>query len=194
MASLEDRWNERFLAGEHSQRAADPFVITSADYWGLLQARSAADLACGAGRNAIYLAEQGFETTAVDFAEAALAIARDRAQERGLDLQTLRIDLEAPDADLGAEAFDLIVVVHFLHRPLFNVIKRALKPGGLIVYKTYTSDQLALPHGPTNPAYVLQPNELLREFPDYRVLRYEERISGEGTAAILAQKPSESVS
>ena len=48
--------------------------------------------------------------------------------------------------------------------------------------------------GPKNPAYVLQPNELLREFSNYRVLRYEETMSGEGTAAILAQKPSESAS
>jgi hypothetical protein len=51
---------------------------------------------------------------------------------------------------------------------------------------------LALADGPTNPAYVLQPNELLHEFSDYRVLRYEEKVSGEGTAALLAQKPSKS--
>jgi hypothetical protein len=59
----------------------------------------------------------------------------------------------------------------------------------MVVYKTYTRDQLALPEGPKNPAYVLQPNELLREFSDYRVLRYEEKTSGERTAALLAQKP-----
>jgi hypothetical protein len=82
--------------------------------------------------------------------------------------------------------------VHFLHRPLFAAVKLALKPGGLVVYRTYTRDQLALADGPTNPAYVLQPNELLHEFSDYRVLRYEEKVSGEGTAALLAQKPSKS--
>jgi 2-polyprenyl-3-methyl-5-hydroxy-6-metoxy-1,4-benzoquinol methylase len=142
----------------------------------------------------LYLAEQGFRTTALDFAEAALAAARRRAAERGLDLETRTIDLEAAATDLGAAAFDLIVVVHFLYRPLFEAIRQALKPGGLIVYKTATRDLLALPGGPRNPAYLLEPNELLREFSNYRVLRYEEKISGEGTAAILAQKPSGSAS
>jgi len=190
----QDQWNERYRRGEHSQDIPDAFLAGCAGYWELLESRVAADLACGAGRHALYLAEQGFETTAIDFAEAGLETAQRRATERGLELTTRMLDLEAPDADLGAEAFDLIVAVHFLHRPLFAAIKRALKPGGLVVYKTYTRDQLALAEGPTNPAYVLQPNELLREFSDYRVLRYEEKVSGEGTAALLAQKPSKSVS
>jgi tellurite methyltransferase len=188
-----EEWNSRFLAGEHSNASTDPFVAGCSDFWALLPgglgSRAAADLACGAGRHAIYLAEQGFQTVAVDFSEAALEIVRLRAVDRGLSVERQQIDLEAPGADLGVERFDVVVVVHFLHRPLFEVVKRALKPGGLAVYKTYTSDQLALGNGPKNPAYVLQANELLREFGDYRVLRYEEKMSGEGTAAILAQKP-----
>jgi SAM-dependent methyltransferase len=188
----QDQWNERYRRGEHSADAPDAFLVACAEYWDLLGSRVAADLACGAGRHAVHLAEQGFETTAIDFAEAGLVATRERAARRGLDVATRMLDLEAPAADLGAEAFDLIVAVHFLHRPLFAAIKRALRPGGLVVYKTYTRDQLALPEGPTNPAYVLEPNELLREFSDYRVLRYEEKISGEGTAALLAQKPSKS--
>ena len=190
----QDQWNERYRRGEHSLGSPDPFLVASSAYWDLLGSRVAADLACGAGRNAAYLAERGFETTAFDFAEAGLEATRRRAAERGLHLRVELVDLEAPETDLGAEAFDLIVVVHFLHRPLFSVIRRALKPGGLVVYKTYTRDQLGLPEGPTNPAYVLEANELLREFGDYRVLRYEEKISGEGTAALLAQKPSRSES
>jgi len=189
-----DQWNERYRRGEHSGDDPDAFLPACSGYWDLLGSRVAADLACGAGRHAVYLAEHGFQTTAIDFAEAGLEIAERRASERGLSLQTQQMDMEAPGLDLGAEVFDLIVVIHFLHRPLFGAIKRALKPGGLVVYKTYTTDQLAFPGGPKNPAYVLQPNELLREFSDYRVLRYEETMSGEGTAAILAQKPSESVS
>ncbi|MDA0204117.1 MAG: class I SAM-dependent methyltransferase [Acidobacteria bacterium] len=188
----QDQWNERYRRGEHSQDVPDAFLVGCSGYWDLLSSRVAADLACGAGRHAIHLAEQGFQTTAIDFAEAGLEATRDRAAGRGVELETRMLDLEAPAADLGAEALDLIVVVHFLHRPLFKPIKRALRPGGLIVYKTYTRDQLALPEGPTNPAYVLEANELLREFGDYRVLRYEEKISGEGTAALLAQKPSKS--
>lgn len=188
----QNQWNERYRRGEHSLDVPDAFLVDCSGYWDLLGSQAALDLACGAGRHALHLAGQGFETTAIDFAEAGLQTARGRAAERGLQLETRLLDLEAPAAELGAEAFDLIVAVHFLHRPLFAAIKRALKPGGLVVYKTYTTDQLASPDGPKNPAYLLQPNELLREFSDYRVLRYEEKISGEGTAALLAQKPSKS--
>jgi len=188
----QDQWDERYRSGEHSQDVPDAFLVGCSEYWDLLRSRVAADLACGAGRHAAYLAEQGFQTTAIDFAVAGLEATRKRAAGRGVELETRMLDLEAPDADLGTEVFDLIVVVHFLHRPLFERIKCALRPGGLIVYKTYTRDQLALPEGPTNPAYVLEANELLGEFHDYRVLRYEEKISGEGTAALLAQKPSKS--
>ena len=167
-------------------------MVDCSGYWDLLTSRVAADLACGAGRHAVYLAEHGFQTTAIDFAQAGLEATQKRALLRGMALETRMLDLEAPDADLGVEIFDLIVAVHFLHRPLFAAIKRAIKPGGMVVYKTYTRDHLVQPEGPKNPAYVLQPNELLREFSDYRVLRYEEKTSGERTAALLAQKPSKS--
>jgi 2-polyprenyl-3-methyl-5-hydroxy-6-metoxy-1,4-benzoquinol methylase len=188
----QDQWNECYRRGEHSQDAPDAFLVGCAAYWDLLGSRVALDLACGAGRHALYLAEQGFKTTAIDFAETGLEATQQEAERRGVQIETKMLDLEAPAGDLGAEAFDLIVAVHFLHRPLFAAIKLALKPGGLVVYRTYTRDQLALADGPTNPAYVLQPNELLHEFSDYRVLRYEEKVSGEGTAALLAQKPSKS--
>ena len=187
-----EQWNERYRLGEHSSNEPDSFLVECAGYWDLLGSRTALDLACGAGRHALYLAAHGFETTAVDFAEAGLETARRRVADLGLNLTTQAVDLEAPNADLGVEVYDLIVAVHYLHRPLFEQIRRALRPGGLVVYKTYTQDQLALPGGPKNPAYVLQANELLREFSEYRVLRYEEEVRGEGTAALLAQKPSKS--
>ncbi len=185
----QDEWNERYRRGEHSGDVPDAFLVACSEYWELLTSRVAADLACGAGRNAIYLAELGFQITAIDLAPAALEATQQRAVMRGIALETRALDLEVPGADLGVEVFDLIVAVRYLHRPLFPAMKRAIKPGGLVVYKTYTRDQLALPDGPKNPAYVLHSNELLNEFSDYRVLRYEEKVRGEGTAALLAQKP-----
>jgi hypothetical protein len=104
-------------------------------------------------------------------------------------VETRQIDLESPQADLGAEPFDLICVFRFLHRPLFSALKRAVKPGGLMIYSTYTTDQLAFEGGPRNPQFLLEPGELLREFAAWRVLRYEEEWRGRGTAALLARKP-----
>jgi tellurite methyltransferase len=189
----QDQWDERFWRGDHAQLEPDPFIASCMEYWDLLPSpadeRTAVDLASGAGRHAIYVASEGFKTTAIDFSEAGLELAQARAAERGLSLTTQQVDLESSDLNLGDARFDVITVFNFLHRPLFDTLKTTLKPGGLVVYKTYTIDQLALPDGPKNPAFVLQPNELLERFAGYRVLRYQERIQGEGTAAIVAQKP-----
>lgn len=186
-----DQWNERFRQGEHSSPEPDSFVVESADYWNLLppNSRTAADIACGAGRHAVFLAKNRFQTLALDFAEQGLLTTRLRAEEHAVRVETRQLDLEADGIDLGHDRFHLIVVVHFLHRPLFGALKRALNSGGLIVYKTYTAAQLDLPTGPNDPRHVLESNELLERFADYRVLRYQERIQGEGTAAIVAQKP-----
>lgn len=189
----QDQWNERFRSGDHSGSGPDPFLVASSEFWPVLPAPpascKAADLASGAGRNSIYLATAGFETTAIDFAEAGLALADARARDRGLSIHTCQLDLESPSLDLGTDCFDLIAVFNFLHRPLFASLKKALTPGGLVIYKTYTVDQLPLPNGPSSPSYVLQHDELRSQFAGYRVLRYEERTQGEGTAAIVAQKP-----
>ena len=181
-------WNARFQAGKHTGSEPDRFLAVLDSYRSLLPSQvQALDVACGAGRHSIALAERGFETTAVDFSRVALDRVAQRAQ--GLTVTTRLVDLEAPDVSLGEDAYDLIAVFQYLHRPLFPALDRALRPGGLIVFKTYTVDQAGLPGGPSNPDFLLRPNELLERFQAYRVLRYEEEVDGRGTAALLAQKP-----
>jgi SAM-dependent methyltransferase len=103
-------------------------------------------------------------------------------------------DLEAEDVDLGESQYDLVAVCFFLHRPLFPVLRRALRPGGLVVYKTYSADQLKYPGRPRHRMHMLEHNELLREFADFRVLHYTEEWDGKGTAALIARKPETSTS
>ncbi len=179
-------WDERFRQGSHGDSDPEPFLTCCEDAWPLLEGRKAADIACGAGRNAAYLAQAGFQVTAVDFSQEALRLTKSRA---GVGVDTLQLDLEAPGANLGADAFDLVCVVRFLHRPLFPALRQAVKPGGLLVYLTYTKDQLDFEGGPRDPRFLLEPGELLREFAAWRVLRYEEEWRGRGTAALLARKP-----
>jgi SAM-dependent methyltransferase len=179
------QWDERFRQASHGEPAPDPFLVRAADAFPLLDSRRAADIACGAGRNSAYLAEQDFQVTAVDFSAEALRLTRERAAA----IRTLQLDLEAPGADLGDAVFDLVCVLRFLHRPLFPAIRRAVAPGGLLVYSTCTTDRLQVEGGPRDPRYLLEPGELLREFASWRVLRYEEEWRGRGTAALLARKP-----
>ena len=179
-------WDARFRAGDHSGPTPDPFLVSVADCLDLLPAGATAlDLACGAGRHAMWLAQRGFRVTAVDFSAEALS----RTQAQYAAIECRRLDLESPTLDLGREAYDLICGFFFLHRPLFPRLREALRPGGLIVYKTYTTDQLRYPGRPRHPMHLLEPNELLRLLEGFRVLRHEEAWEGKGTAAIAARKP-----
>jgi SAM-dependent methyltransferase len=117
------------------------------------------DMACGSGRHAIWLAEQGFRTLAVDRDAVVIGALSQEAARRGLSIQTRVVDLEGGDPFLKPDSFDLIVVVHYLHRPLFPALVRAVRPGGALVYETFTRAQAARGK-PTNPAFLLEPGEL----------------------------------
>jgi SAM-dependent methyltransferase len=151
----------------------------------------ALDIACGKGRNSIYLAARGFDVTAVDSSAAALEDGQRRAREKNLRIDWRPCDLES--APLPGGDFDLAVNFNYLQRSLFESIKKALRPGGFVIFETYLVDQAAIGH-PKNPDYLLRHNELLGAFRDCRVLLHREgRFNDGGTtafrASLFAQKP-----
>jgi SAM-dependent methyltransferase len=165
--------------------------IFAADSWPLPRG-PALDLASGSGRNALFLAQQGFDVLAIDVSAAALEQGRRRAEAQQLTIQWQQADLE--DVQLPESAFALIVNVDYLQRSLFPQIKKALTIGGYAIFETYLIDQQALGH-PRNPAYLLGHNELLEVFAGFRILWYREgRFRHDDAAAfragILAQKRS----
>lgn len=107
----------------------------------------------------MWLAQLGFDTLAVDRDASAVAFLEADARRLHLTLRAEVVDLESTGATLPADAFDLIVVVHYLHRPLVPVLRAALRVGGLLVYETFTRGQAARGK-PTNPAFLLEPGEL----------------------------------
>ena len=96
----------------------------------------ALDLACGAGREAVYLAWAGYEVDAVDVLPDALARAQDLARRCGVRLSTIQQDLKRSPA-LPAERYDMVIVCRFLHRPLLPAIGRSVAAGGFIVYEAF---------------------------------------------------------
>ena len=114
------------------------------------------------------LARHGWSVTGCDLSIEGLGRAGLLARENGVALDLLCVDLESFFPPL--KSFDLIICFFYLQRDLFSVLESALRPGGFLVYKTYTVDQLQFPVGPRHPQHLLQHQELLRAFPYLRVL------------------------
>ena len=148
----------------------------------------ALDVASGSGRHAIWLAQRGLRTLAVDRDEAAVAFVRDEARRLVLPLRADVVDLEQGTDVLPDDSFDVIVVVHYLHRPLFADLKAALRPGGVLVYETFTRAQ-AERGKPSNPAFLLEPGEL-RELvhPLEIVVEREGDFDGKMLASVIARR------
>ncbi len=150
----------------------------------------ALDSACGRGRHALWLAAQGFRVTAVDRDEGAIAALSAAARERALPIATHVLDLERPGADLGRDVYDVIVGVHYLHRPLFPALVAALRPGGLLIYETFTRAQ-ARRGKPSNPAFLLEPGELRTLTAGLTVIDEREgEFGNRDVAAIVCRKPA----
>ena len=195
-------WNEKYAEGTYSSGEPDAFLL---DAYGRFLYESppgdALDLAGGTGRNALWLAQRGWIVKLIDIADAAIALAERNAQQlvqrssRSLRPESAgRIEAERIDLncvrDLGELEYDLVLVFFYLRRELFPAITAALRPGGLLFYKTCTEEQLHLGGGPRNPDYLLRSDELRQGFQDLEILHYKETIASVATAELIARKPA----
>lgn len=149
----------------------------------------ALDVACGRGRHAFWMAARGLRTRAVDADQAAIAFVNARAATRELPLRAEVVDLEDGSFRLETASCDLVVGVHYLHRPLFPSLVEALRPGGMLVYETFTRAQ-ATRGKPTNPDFLLEPGELRGLVDGLDVLAYREGdYDGRFVASVIARRP-----
>jgi SAM-dependent methyltransferase len=182
------RWDERYTESPQSWTEPDEFLKRVFDeFLHNAEPGQALDLAGGAGRNSIYLLERGWHVKLMDISEVGLGLAREKAKADAERFSTQQADLNAI-TEFGADQYDLILIFYFLKRELFPAIVRALKPGGFLVYRTYTIDRMKVPGGPDDPRYLLQPNELLSAFSELRVLHYHETTEGKAAAELVARK------
>lgn len=132
------------------------------------------DLACGSGRNGLHLIANGIPTVFADQNPEALArvsqalLRTPHSQHKSL--ATLQqIDFETPNGQpLEQTHYGAILVFRYLHRPLMEGIKAAVKPGGLVIYETFTLDQRQFGR-PSNPDFLLRPNELRENFDNWHI-------------------------
>jgi SAM-dependent methyltransferase len=186
-ASRPDLEVARRLVAAGALAAPSRWLVENADL--LPPAGLALDVACGSGRNALFLAAAGFRVRALDRDPEALARLTASATRLGLPVDAEAVDLERPGAELGDAACALIVVTHYLHRPLFPALRRALAPGGVLVYETFTVDQAAQGR-PSNPAFLLEHGELRRLLAPLEVLRERDGLfEGRRVAGVVALRP-----
>ncbi len=178
------RWNRQHrLSSGADQPSGFLRQVLESDAWHIPHGL-ALDVAAGKGRNAILLAEMGFNVVGIDISKIGLEEARRRAEEKSLEITWHQADLE--QIELPTAAYDLIVNFNYLQRSLFPQIQRALKPQGHVIFETYLIDQQTIGH-PKNPAYLLNHNELLDHFRSFRVLCYREgKYTDSGAAAFRA--------
>lgn len=170
---------------DHDNLEPSEFLVENL---GVLPRGRVLDIAMGKGRNALYLAQQGFMVEGVDISSESVQTALHHARQNGVSIQARVADLEN-DFRIEPDAYDVIIVFNYLQRSLFPDIKSGLKKNGVVVYETFTIDQVQFGR-PSNPAFLLKYNELLDTFRDLRCLRYREGIfqNRVAKAAIVAQK------
>jgi SAM-dependent methyltransferase len=169
-----------------------------------LRGGTALDVACGSGRDCCWLALAGFRTVGVDILADALGKGRELARECSRAVRTggdgrpfvtptwIEADIEAGWPFPG-ETFDLLTCIRYLHRPLLPDLARAVRPGGTLIYETFTEKQAEFGK-PRRPEYLLAAGELREAFEElgFRTVLYRETCppGGPALASLHAVKPT----
>jgi tellurite methyltransferase len=191
-----ERWNrryrERYEARDYRWEPSRWLAEIEADLMPPLPGARALDLACGGGRNAVWLAERGWSVDAWDLSDVGLdllrrKLAEDEGAGRALDVRPHQTDLD--QATLPAESYDLIVNMLFLDRRLWPSIATALQAGGRLLFETFVD--IGPGRRPSvSPEHLLAPGELRRAFEalGLETLLFDEEAT-RGTARLLARRP-----
>lgn len=184
------RWDDRYQSERDFWLERKPRQLLTSNAHLLPAEGRALDAACGVAINALFLAQHGLRTFALDISEYALRLAKQRARNLNLALEAAVTDLANPW--LPAAHFEVIVNFHFLERGTIPVYRQALTSGGLIFFDTFSK------RGERNdsPVYYLDPGELRGWFHDFEIIHYSENDlipsvnhSKRGIAQLIARKP-----
>jgi tellurite methyltransferase len=158
------KWNEKY----RSQNASDEPALIVKQYFHLAAGKKALDIAAGNGRNALFLAGQGFAVDAVDISDTGLA------QFAGKHPGVHPICADLDDFDIPANRYDLIINIKYLNRRLFPCIREGLSPGGVLIFETFLESLHPGENQPCCRDYLLRENELLHAFLSLKIVCYKE--------------------
>ena len=182
------KWDARYRDGAYADREHPTALL--AQFFGELARGRALDVACGAGRNSLFLAKHGFAVDAIDISSAALERLESAADSEGLQIRTVAADLEGGIADSSViyDGYDLILMVRYVNQALIPKLTQRLAPGGVFISEEHLQTVQDVV-GPRNSDYRLAPGQLLQAVLPLRVHYYREGIvtDPDGRRAALAQ-------
>jgi SAM-dependent methyltransferase len=168
-----ERWNEKYSTDEEFELPDDPIPELERRIDTLPTGR-ALDVATGTGRNARFLAAEGYDVDAVDVSDEALERAARAADAEGVDVNWIRSDLD--DFEFERGAYDVLTVSFFAALDRIPDMTAALAPGGVLVYEHHLRSSDEIDIGPSSDRYRYPSNHLLHACLDLTILHYEERM------------------
>ena len=189
-------WDERYRRGEHATDEPSRLLVRAVEMFesnfgaGRLGGLTALDLACGAGRHAIFLAGRGMSVTAVDASRVGVELTLSRARGRGLEVDARVADLERGEFKIEEDTYDLVCNFYYLQRDLFPQLRAALKPGGLLVAAIHMVDEHPEVK-PMNPDFLLRPGELRAAFDGLEIIHYRETTGHDPDAGEHTRRSAE---
>jgi len=176
---LQLKQSEKLVSGGAYQRLWQPAAIVKRfiqSYAADCENKSGLDLACGSGRDSVYMSMQGFTMTAIDYLPSALEKLSDLAGRCEQSIHVIQLDLEKTSEETNKNPFEVlagpfgcVTVVRYLHRPGLAQLKSLIDVGGYIVYQTFMKGCEEF-GSPKNPRFLLEAGELANIFSDFEIL------------------------
>jgi SAM-dependent methyltransferase len=175
--SDKNHWEKRY-SGDGYEPNRHPSALLN-KWLGERSPGTALDLASGTGRNALYLAEQGYDVTAIEISPLAVNLAEQAARKQGLKIKWIVADL---DDYVIQEQYDLIIISFFyVNKNMVLPIINALKKGGLLLYENHMLSPFSAEEETRKHRFHLRPGELRQLFQGLKYLHYEElQVDAEG--------------
>jgi SAM-dependent methyltransferase len=179
-------WDEKYSDKEYLYGKKPAEVISKS--LDMFPRGKSLDLAMGEGRNAVFLARHGFSVDGVDFSDIAIKKARKLAREYKVKINPILADLS--NYPIKKNTYDLIININFLERNLTKGIIEGLRPGGYLVFETYTIDHMKLKNKESIPEkWLLKKGELKEMFSELEIIKYQEVTTDkEAYATLIAKK------
>ncbi len=172
------------MGGGHDGKVPAEILV---EYRDRLPKGRALDVAMGYGRHALYLAAAGWEVDGIERDPEAIAACREEAGRRGLSIHVQEADLERERPPVAT--YDLVICFYYLDRALIPHLRATLKPGGVIVYETFTIENQKRFGTPRRTEFCLQPGELTALFEGFSVIDAREGlVRGQYVASLVARK------